>query len=224
MGYQRDIHEDSWKSRKPEQKSVANKSRIQSTLDQLNGIIEDGDHVFDLGCGDGTMGTLLTNTHVVTIDGCDISEVALERATNKYRNVYQLNIDDEHTPVNSNSYDVVICTDVLEHTLSPIRVLNEIERILRDDGFAVISVPNFGFIRYRINSLVGEIPSIIIDERHYNTFTISRLRDLLEDSGLEAQKVSGVSRLQNLAKAVPQIFAKTIIVTAKADKKNGQIF
>jgi methionine biosynthesis protein MetW len=219
MGYQRDIHEDSWKSRKSEQDTVVKKSRIQSTLTQLDCIIEDGNNVFDLGCGDGTIGTLLKQTHAITIDGCDISEVALERAQNDYRNVYELNIDDEEIPVNSSSYDVVICTDVLEHTLSPIRGLNEIKRLLKDDGVAVISVPNYGFVRYRINSLVGKIPSIIKDERHYNTFTISRLRYLLEESGLDVQKISGVSRLQRLAKAVPQLFAKTIIVTVKSNPK-----
>ena len=214
MEYQRDIHEESWESRKPEQDAVAKKPRIRATMDLLESVVEDGDHIFDLGCGDGTMGALLDEEYAITIDGCDISEVAVERARNHYRTVYRLNIDDEDVPAESHSYDIVLCTDVLEHTLSPVRALNEIRRLLKDDGIAILSVPNYGFVRYRIDSVRGQVPSIISDERHYSAFTVSRLRNILSDCGLTPETVLGVSRLQRLAKVFPSIFAKTIILTA----------
>lgn len=40
-----------------------------------------------------------------------------------------------------NRFDIVVCTEVLEHTLQPFNAVNEIERILKPGGVALISVP-----------------------------------------------------------------------------------
>lgn len=223
MKYQQEIHDDSWESRKPHRDIVTRKPRIKETISLLEHFTHDGDQIFDLGCGDGTVGALLKDNYRITIDGCDISEVAVNRARNHYRTVYQLNIDDDDIPVESGSYDIVICTDILEHTLSPIHALIEIQRILKNDGVTVVSVPNYGFIRYRIQSLIGNLPSIIRDKRHYSAFTLSHLGDLLGDSGLDVQKTMGISRLRRLANIRPNLFAKTIIIKATPDTKINRV-
>jgi len=214
MEHQRDIHDDSWKSRKPDRDIIVEKPRIKATLSLLEDLVADNDRIFDLGCGDGTIGLLLKEDYTLTVDGCDISEIAVDRAQSHYRIVHQLNIDDEDIPAKSGSYDIVICTDVLEHTLSPRHALNEIRRLLKDDGIAVISVPNYGFVRYRVNSVMGSVPNIIRDKRHYNAFTVSYLQELITDCGLDVQTTTGVSALQRLAKISIGLFAKTIIMTA----------
>lgn len=38
-------------------------------------------------------------------------------------------------------YDVVVCTEVLEHTLQPFHAVEEIRRILKPGGVALVSVP-----------------------------------------------------------------------------------
>lgn len=40
-----------------------------------------------------------------------------------------------------NHFDVVVCTEVLEHTLNPFAAVDEIKRVLREDGLALISTP-----------------------------------------------------------------------------------
>ena len=215
MEHQREVHNDSWESLKPDRGTVKQKARIRETLSVLRRHVNDDDFLFDLGCGDGTMGYLLSEDLSITVDGCDISDVAVKRAQGNYRNVFRLNIDDEKLPVDSNLYDVVICTDVLEHTLSPMNALNEIGRVLKNDGVAVISVPNFGFFLYRIKALNGTVPSIVRDDRHYNAFTISYLQDMLRSCGLDVNSMSGVSKYPKLANIYPQLFGQTIIVTAR---------
>ena len=39
------------------------------------------------------------------------------------------------------SFDIVVCTEVLEHTLQPFDAVNEIERILAPNGITLITVP-----------------------------------------------------------------------------------
>lgn len=41
----------------------------------------------------------------------------------------------------NNRFDIVVCTEVLEHTLQPFNAVNEIERILKPGGIALISTP-----------------------------------------------------------------------------------
>jgi len=41
----------------------------------------------------------------------------------------------------SNSFDIVVCTEVLEHTLQPFDAVTEIKRILKKEGIVLISAP-----------------------------------------------------------------------------------
>lgn len=50
----------------------------------------------------------------------------------------------EHMPVQSNSFDLVYSTHVLEHVQNPPQVLRETVRVLRPGGIAQIVVPNYG--------------------------------------------------------------------------------
>lgn len=48
---------------------------------------------------------------------------------------------DNSDVIPSDHFDVVVCTEVLEHTLQPFDAVNEIRRILKKDGIALISTP-----------------------------------------------------------------------------------
>jgi SAM-dependent methyltransferase len=52
----------------------------------------------------------------------------------------------EMTEVESDSFDVVVCTQVLEHLKDPQRALQEIRRVLHDDGVAIVSAPHLSMI------------------------------------------------------------------------------
>ena len=41
----------------------------------------------------------------------------------------------------SESFDIIVCTEVLEHTLNPFNAVDEIERLLKSGGIAIISTP-----------------------------------------------------------------------------------
>lgn len=46
-----------------------------------------------------------------------------------------------HTIISSQKFDVIVCTEVLEHTLNPFKAVTEIHRILKKEGIILISVP-----------------------------------------------------------------------------------
>jgi ubiquinone/menaquinone biosynthesis C-methylase UbiE len=43
--------------------------------------------------------------------------------------------------IDDNKFDIVICTEVLEHTLNPFNAINEIYRITKKDGVLLLSTP-----------------------------------------------------------------------------------
>lgn len=77
--------------------------------------------------------------------------------------------------IGENLFDVIICTEVLEHTLNPFNAINEIYRILKPNGFVCISTPfNFRihgplpdcwrFTEYGLRSLLSSFEIISINE------------------------------------------------------------
>lgn len=70
-------------------------------------------------------------------------------------------------PFADESFDTILCTEVMEHVMNPEKVIAEIARILRPDGVAIVTVPffypihdTFDFFRYTDKGIA------IIMERH----------------------------------------------------------
>jgi SAM-dependent methyltransferase len=59
-------------------------------------------------------------------------------------------------PFSSQSFDLIVCKDILEHLLDPLAVLADAARVLRDDGTIVISVPNHFYWPMRLRLLFGK--------------------------------------------------------------------
>lgn len=58
-------------------------------------------------------------------------------------------------PFPDRTFDLVVCNDILEHLLEPLKVLQDAIRVLRDDGTIVISVPNHFYWPMRLRLLFG---------------------------------------------------------------------
>lgn len=106
-----------------------------------------GRHVLDGACGEGYGSAILAET-AASVVGIDIDAGAIERASEKYGNIQNLkfveaSISDLHM-IDDKSIDVVISFETIEHV--PVEVqksyLDEVYRILKPDGFLVMSTPN----------------------------------------------------------------------------------
>ena len=99
----------------------------------------------DIGCGEGIFCLELFKRKIPVV-GIDIDETSL---INAQRNFNKMNAvvktyhsAAEKTPFFQNSFEQVICLDVLEHVKDPIVVIKEINRVLKTGGQAIITVPN----------------------------------------------------------------------------------
>jgi SAM-dependent methyltransferase len=81
----------------------------------------------------------------------------------------------------TNSFDTVFCRNVLEHVPRPDDALEEINRVLRDDGTAILSVPHLAYLH---------------NEPHdYYRFTHHGIEHLAEQAGFRVVKWNSVGGL-----------------------------
>ena len=99
--------------------------------------------VLDLGCGVGYGSNILADAAREVV-GLDISEEAIEYARKNYtRPNLEFRVDNAlHCSLESGSFDVVVCLEVIEHLDDYRGLLGEIRRLLKPGGRAIISTPN----------------------------------------------------------------------------------
>lgn len=97
----------------------------------------------DIGCASGDIPQYLAR-HVKRVVGVDIdqSAVHLAQAKNTEKNVSYVIANGEDLPLPAESFDVIVCAQVYEHTISQQALADEIWRLLRPDGVCFFSGPN----------------------------------------------------------------------------------
>lgn len=124
--------------------------------DLIVGIVPERSRVLDLGCGDGVLLRELQEKRMVKGYGVEISADGVSRCVEKGIYCYQGDIDDGLSDYRTDSFDYVILNQTLQDTKRPEFVLQEIMRICR---YAVISFPNFGNFRVRLQLMAqGRMP------------------------------------------------------------------
>lgn len=161
--------------------------------------------VLDVGCGTGLLSSLMKNQGN-DVCGIDISEVALRKAELRGIKVKLGNIDN-NLPFDDDIFDVVVCSEVIEHLFNPIEALEEIRRVLKPEGFLVLTTPNMAYILRRIALLFGKFPEEVKWARTSNTnewehirfFTLTSLIKVLESAGFSCIEIQGIYCFMNFS-------------------------
>ncbi|HEY3067285.1 MAG TPA: methyltransferase domain-containing protein [Methylomirabilota bacterium] len=100
--------------------------------------------LLDVGCGTGDLlAALAARFPRSELHGVDISTARVQRPLRDGRRVRVADADVQRgLPFRAATFDGIFCTEVLEHLKHPQRGLEEIRRVLRPGGWAVITVPN----------------------------------------------------------------------------------
>jgi ubiquinone/menaquinone biosynthesis C-methylase UbiE len=187
---------------------LRNKSFLEKSKKNMALIVEQYKHdkhnLLEIGLGTGE-GFEMISARFNFSYGMDVSEGMVRRAYFKGKMKNNLFVSDACSlPLQNDSFDFIICQDVVEHVPNQHQLILEIRRVLKDNGIAIITTPNplwtpilyvaeklklkveegeheFTFLSGLIkNSLRGRDCSIII-ERPFMMFPIkSRLDKFIE--------------------------------------------
>jgi 2-polyprenyl-3-methyl-5-hydroxy-6-metoxy-1,4-benzoquinol methylase len=166
------------------------KRRVDALLNYLGST--EGKRILEIGCGSGN---ILEQINGAELHGIDLSDHLLEKARARLGDrAVLVKGNAECLPYEAGSMDRVICTEVLEHVLNPRQVIQGMRRVLRSDGFAVVSVPNEMLIntlkKYLMGNMVGRLllaekkdsyksSTRMDDEWHLHSFDLPMLHDVI---------------------------------------------
>ena len=102
-----------------------------------------GKVVVDAACGEG-YGTSLLSRTAARVTGVDIEAAAIEHARARYgsKSVAFECASGLNLPLETDSVDVVVSFETLEHLAEHDELMGEFRRVLKDDGFLLISSPD----------------------------------------------------------------------------------
>jgi SAM-dependent methyltransferase len=153
--------------------------------------IRAGDKILDIGCGAGRHTCAASRLEKITVIGSDISLKDVQEAREKLRQEKQLGLqgggfwatlvaDITGLPFPDGFFDMVICSEVLEHIPDQESAVKEITRVLKIGGDLVVSVPRF--LPERICWALSESYHNT-ENGHIRIYRKKKLLNLLEGSG-----------------------------------------
>jgi 2-polyprenyl-3-methyl-5-hydroxy-6-metoxy-1,4-benzoquinol methylase len=173
-----------------------------------------GEHLLDIGAKWGGLGECARTLGIdVAYTGLELSEANVEKAGELGLDV-RLADADGALPIGDQQYDAVVCLELLEHLMTPVRLLGEIGRVLKPDGRAVLSVPN----PYSWVEIYRELFRRPDPEGHLNAFTTPVMENLLALAGLRLERRLGTSvRMPKSLRLLPtdSILARSRIYVAR---------
>jgi len=119
---------------------MAYRRRARILLDYLE--LQDGEVVFDCGCGMGVFLMMLAKLRKLNLVGLDGDRERLHWAQREQVPASLLRGDIFNLPVADQAFDKILFTEVLEHLSDDDRGLSEVFRILKPGGILALSVPH----------------------------------------------------------------------------------
>ena len=117
--------------------------------------IPQGASVLDLGCGDGSLLRYLKETRHVRGYGVEISDENIVACIRNGVNVIQGDLESGLSGFESNAFDYVLLSQTLQATRHTEALVQEMLRVGRE---GIVSFPNFGHWKARLQVLRGHMP------------------------------------------------------------------
>jgi SAM-dependent methyltransferase len=106
----------------------------------------------------------------------------------------------EEIPVHSESVELVICCNVLDHASDPTTILREIHRVLKPNGnfyFDVHTFSVFGLLKWHSYTKHAKKDEVLVKAHPYRMYEADVVRKL-RSSGFSVQKLEGHTFTSNL--------------------------
>ena len=141
---------------------------MKSEYKIITDIIDKNSRVLDVGCDDGALMEFLKKNKNVDIRGIEISKEKVQICISKGLIVIEGNAEFDLKQFPNDSFDYVVLGQTLQAFINPETVIKELLRVGKK---AIVTIPNFGHWRVRLNLLLkGTMPvTKTLPNEWYNT-------------------------------------------------------
>ena len=146
-----------------------------------------GDRVLEVGAGTGNMSMHLVPRSIYW--ATDINPHYLEylstlRSTRPYLKVAYTNAEEKESFPAGQSFDTIVCLNVVEHVKDDLEALRNIRDALGDDGRAIVLVPCGPSLYGTLDEVLG----------HYRRYTTEQLAMVAEEAGFRVERILKFNR------------------------------
>ena len=158
---------------------------------QVVQLITPGSTILEIGCATGYIGKFLKEKRNCKMYAVEIDKEAAELARPYYEEIIVGDVEDEEIlkQLPTKFFDYILCMNVLEHLKWPQKVLVNLKKFLKDDGYLIACIPNVAHWSIRLKLLFGNFDyekgvfrtdhgKGIMDETHLRFFTLKTMKKL----------------------------------------------
>jgi methionine biosynthesis protein MetW len=127
----------------------------RADFDAIARSIRPGARVLDLGCGDGGLLNYLKGACGISGYGVEIDDARVLACVTNGVNVIQSDLERGLTEFESGSFDYVVLSQTLQAIMDGERIINDMLRVGRE---GIVTFPNFGYWKNRLQVLGGHMP------------------------------------------------------------------
>jgi dolichyl-phosphate beta-glucosyltransferase len=163
--------------------------------------------VLDVGFGSGNVLLRLDRTRSLELYGVELSKASVSLLRHLSESIFVIRSDARTLPFASNEFDMIVCSEVIEHLKQSQGALLEFLRVLRQDGFVVITTPNPSLLWHSVEALWTHLRREQL-EVHHTAIARNRLVYLLKHAGFGIQEITslnlGLLTLVVATKTIPE--------------------
>jgi len=142
--------------------------------------------LLDAGCGDGVQLQMLTQIQEMEVWGVDNNPLRASRAKRNFPITHIVCGDLLQLPFLPASFDIILCSQVVEHIPQDELLLKKLANLLKPNGLLILGTPNEGCLMARLRNRVLE-RNILKTTDHIHFYTESVIRQKVEEAGFEIQ-------------------------------------
>jgi ubiquinone/menaquinone biosynthesis C-methylase UbiE len=163
----------------------------QTILDNIDSELNVNQHVLEIGTGTGVI-SFSIYPKVSSIVATDLSPEMIRIANRKQKDLNIKNIDFQvqdsyNMDLPDKSFDVVIASNLLHLLYEPEKPINEVKRVLKDNG--VFIAPTFCVGEDAKSKFITTVAGFFSGFKVVNKWSIDDFKSLLLDNGLTVEKL-----------------------------------
>lgn len=181
-------------------------NKLDNVVSSVRSTNKNPQNILDVGCASGWfLSELIKKFPDAKGVGIDVYKEAIDFGKKKYKNLTLIKADAHKIPLRSNTFDIIVCCEVLEHVENPEKVIAEMRRLLKKDGTLIVEIDTGNWLFRLVWYFWTNLRKGVWRDSHIHLFDTEKIRSLVRKGGFKVKE----SRLFNFSMAVVFVLKPT---------------